>query len=49
MEEELKRPRIVGAHAKELPEMINLKSAAVYIPAGKAEDLYDILITLHRR
>jgi len=35
-----------GLLPKELPEMINLKSAARYIPAGKVGgDLYDIIIT----
>ena len=34
-----------GLLPKELPEMINLKSAAIYIPAGKVGgDLYDIII-----
>ncbi|NLD98824.1 MAG: SpoIIE family protein phosphatase [Fibrobacter sp.] len=48
MEEELETARRIqeGLMPKELPEMINLKSAAVYIPAGKVGgDLYDILIT----
>ncbi|MBN1309152.1 MAG: SpoIIE family protein phosphatase [Chitinispirillaceae bacterium] len=35
-----------GLLPKELPEMVNLKSAALYIPAGKVGgDLYDIITT----
>lgn len=35
-----------GLLPKELPDMINLKSAAIYIPAGKVGgDLFDIIIT----
>jgi serine phosphatase RsbU (regulator of sigma subunit)/anti-sigma regulatory factor (Ser/Thr protein kinase) len=48
MEEELESARRIqeGLMPKELPEMINLKSEAIYIPAGKVGgDLYDILLT----
>jgi len=48
MEDELETAKRIqeGLMPKELPEMINLKSAAIYIPAGKVGgDLYDILMT----
>ncbi len=52
IEEELVTARKIqeGLLPKELPEMFNLKSAAVYIPAGKVGgDLYDIIITPRRK
>lgn len=48
VEEELEAAQRIqeGLLPKELPEMVNLKSAAIYIPAGKVGgDLYDIIIT----
>jgi serine phosphatase RsbU (regulator of sigma subunit)/anti-sigma regulatory factor (Ser/Thr protein kinase) len=48
IEEELETAQRIqeGLLPKELPEMANLKSAAIYIPAGKVGgDLYDVIIT----
>ena len=48
VEEELETAQRIqeGLLPKELPEMINFKSAAIYIPAGKVGgDLYDIITT----
>ncbi|MBN1577136.1 MAG: SpoIIE family protein phosphatase [Chitinispirillaceae bacterium] len=48
MEEELETAQRIqeGLLPKELPEIVNLKSAAMYIPAGKVGgDLYDIITT----
>lgn len=48
LNDELETAQLIqeGLLPKELPEMINLKSAARYIPAGKVGgDLYDIIIT----
>lgn len=48
VEEELETAQRIqeGLLPKELPEMVNLKSAAIYIPTGKVGgDLYDIIIT----
>ena len=48
IDEELENAQRIqeGLLPKELPELVNLKSAAVYIPAGKVGgDLYDIITT----
>ena len=48
LEDEMEKAKRIqeGLLPRELPRMINVKSASVYIPAGKVGgDLYDIIIT----
>lgn len=52
LDEELETAQHIqeGLLPQTLPEMINLQSAAKYIPAGKVGgDLYDIIITPHQK
>jgi sigma-B regulation protein RsbU (phosphoserine phosphatase) len=52
MEDELETAKRIqeGLIPHDFPELINVKSAAVYIPTGKVGgDLYDIIITPHQK
>lgn len=52
LEDEMEKARRVqeGLLPKELPRMVNVKSASVYIPTGKVGgDLYDIIITTRQK